>query len=322
MNQTSAFSLYRLMKVQGIGPARMHSMFDISQNNGSALPIISSPDHWSHVLKPKEIESLQKTEEADGEEWKHLTELGVKIVTQWDNEYPSRLLRLLSKKAPPILFIRGNADLLQSNSAGFCGSRKASEKGLKTAEDCAEQLARKNINLVSGYAAGVDQAAHQTALKKGGTTTVVLPEGIFHFRIKKELRDFWDWSRVAIVSEFLPGRSWSVGNAMQRNSTICALSNVMLLIEARVKGGSIEAGKICLNLGIPLFAPIYEGMPDSASGNQLLLQQGAHSLKRSSITGKANIEPLIKRLKEGTKPGEENQEKSVQLNLFGSISGT
>jgi DNA processing protein len=82
-------------------------------------------------------------------------------------------------------------------------------------------------------------------------------------------------------------------NAMQRNKTICALSNAMILIEAKKKGGSIEAGRECLKMRIPIFAAIYEGMPEWADGNYLLIKQGAIALKKNNKSNRANLENIF-----------------------------
>jgi DNA processing protein len=80
---------------------------------------------------------------------------------------------------------------------------------------------------------------------------------------------------------------------MQRNRTICGLSRAMILIEARTSGGSIQAGRDCLKLGLPLFAAVYEGMPESATGNDELLNQGARRLMKSRSTNQPNIGPVL-----------------------------
>jgi DNA processing protein len=139
----------------------------------------------------------------------------------------------------------------------------------------------------------VDTAAHYTALRTGGTTTVVLPEGMNKFRVKAPLKKVWDWARVVVISEFLPNSRWSVGNAMQRNTTICALSRAMILIEARSSGGSIAAGKACLGLKIPLFASVYGDRTKESEGNRELLSDGARPLMKSRSTHRANIQPVV-----------------------------
>ena len=110
----------------------------------------------------------------------------------------------------------GNVALLDSPGIGFCGSRKASEKGLQTAEECATQVAALGLTVISGNAVGVDAIAHRAALQAGGTTVLVLPEGIDHFRVRRELRPVWDWSRVLVVSQFEPSAAWKAFRAMNR----------------------------------------------------------------------------------------------------------
>ena len=105
-----------------------------------------------------------------------------------------------------LLLCRGNIELLKRVSVGFCGSREASEKGMATARDSSTLLANENINIVSGFAAGVDMNAHRAALAAGGTTTVVLAEGILRFRINKDIRDLWDDSCTLVVSSALASR--------------------------------------------------------------------------------------------------------------------
>src|SRR4026209_2611195 len=88
--------------------------------------------------------------------------------------YPKRLLTLFGGLAAPNLYFKGNLSLLEGPTVGFCGSRKASEAGIKIAQDCAQQLSAEGICVVSGYATGVDIAAHRAALAGGATTIVVL----------------------------------------------------------------------------------------------------------------------------------------------------
>src|SRR3954454_13625604 len=118
-----------------------------------------------------------------------------------DAGYPKSVTAALGSKAPT-LFLMGNADLVDVPGLGFCGSRKASDKGLETTADCADQAARTGFIVVSGNAAGVDFAAHHAALQAGGSTILVLQKGIDHFRIRRDLRSVWDWNRVLVVSQF------------------------------------------------------------------------------------------------------------------------
>lgn len=216
-----------------------------------------------------------------------------RVLTRGEPPYPSRVVALLGKKAPEHLHCLGNLDLLSKPPVGFCGSRKVSARGLAVAEDCANQLAPQGFVVVSGYAAGVDMAAHATALAAGGETIIVLAEGLDHFRVKKDIRAVWDWERVLVVSPFPREAAWKPYRAMERNGLIIALSRAMVVIEAGATGGTLHAGTSSLKLGVPLYVVEYGDMRERAPGNRELLLSGGHALKKNPLSGAANLLPLI-----------------------------
>jgi DNA processing protein len=203
--------------------------------------------------------------------------------------YPAFLSDILGREAPQRLEWAGNISLLSKPSVGFCGSRKASTKGLETAADCAAQAAENGVVVVSGYAAGVDVTAHFEALSKNGSTIIVLPEGISYFRIRQELREVWDWDRVLVLSQFAADERWQSFRAMARNKVIIGLSNAMIVIEAGETGGTMDAGKSTLRYGQPLFVAQYEEVTPDAVGNKYLLELGGRPLSRLRSTGRANM---------------------------------
>jgi predicted Rossmann fold nucleotide-binding protein DprA/Smf involved in DNA uptake len=145
----------------------------------------------------------------------------------------------------------------------------------------------------------VDIATHSGALELGGTTTIVLAEGILHFRLKeKELPWLGDdpMSRILVVSEFPPRLPWKAHNAMTRNRTICALSDALIVIESGMEGGTFDAGNAALNLGVPLFCVKYAQPLESASGNAYFLEHGAIPLQRSP-DGRPNVAALIRTIR-------------------------
>ncbi len=207
-------------------------------------------------------------------------------------DYPIRLAALLGNKAPATLYCQGNLQLLTQAALGFCGSRNVTQKGLEIARDCAHQAAARNKVVISGNARGVDRMVHMTALESGGNTIFVLPEGINHFRVNKDLRPFWDWQRALVLSEFPPQQPWKAWNAMKRNKTILSLVSAMIVIEAGEKGGTIAAGKDALAMGVPLFVINRTDMDASIGGRQLL-DMGGRKLQKSPLTGKANMGPVM-----------------------------
>jgi len=188
-----------------------------------------------------------------------------------DARYPATLLNLFGSFLPPDIWVAGNVSLLGEKAVGFCGSRKASDRGLEVAADCARQLSEAGVIVVSGYAPGVDMASHEAALKNGGRTIIVLPEGINHFRIKKTVKSLWDWERILVVSQFPRDAIWRADRAMERNKVIVALSRAVIVLEAREQGGTLNAGYSALQLGKPLFVALYDDMNGSRDGNQRLI---------------------------------------------------
>ena len=281
------YDLYKALSVKGIGPVSLNKVLKNLDNSTETTPFLrqkisgfEDQDHDRSLLR-----SIEKIYSRNGG-----------LITLLQGEYPNSLLKNLSLNTPPVLSYLGNKNLLNLKSVGFCGSRKASEKGLQVAIDCSEQIVENKLVVISGYASGVDQQTHYTTLEKGGTTIMVLPYGIDQFYIRKKLEKVWDWDRVLVLSQFLPKQIWTVQRAMARNSIIIGLSEAMILIESRSKGGSFSAGEETLKLKKKLFTPIYEGMPEFAVGNEILLKRGAIALKKSRKTGRANLTQFLKEI--------------------------
>lgn len=222
-----------------------------------------------------------------------LEENSVSVLPIIDESYPERLKMTLGDVAPPVLFAKGNLDILNEKSVGFCGARKASQKGLQVAALCAEALVKEGVNVSSGYANGVDMKAHTSALEHGGTTTIVLAEGIQNFRIKKEIKGVYDEDRAVIVSEFFPTGRWFVSNAMQRNRTILGLSKAMMVIEAAMKGGTYAAAMDAIEHRVPLFFADYKAENVSSEGNRYFLSKGANAI-RANRHGEPNIDGVMR----------------------------
>jgi DNA protecting protein DprA len=266
-------------------------------------------------LRSSVVEALRSPSSDTVELWQRLRSDSVRILVLGYPGYPAGLASVLRGTAPPLLYALGASNLFDRLAVGFCGSRRASEKGLEVASDCARLLVQERINVVSGYAHGVDLAAHRAALVAGGTTTLVLAEGICHFRLKSELREdgvSGDLSRILVVSEFPPRLSWRAHNAMARNRTICGLSEALIVIESGVEGGTFEAGKAALELGQPLFCVEYAETTTTSAGNVYFLQHGATSLRRLR-TGEPNLAKLLSVVREGGRDRGAGQQQELLL---------
>jgi DNA processing protein len=200
-----------------------------------------------------------------------LLDSGIDAVLLPEDAYPPRLGS--SRHAPAALFVKGPVELLDQRAIGMCGSRQASSEGLRAAFACADAAARRRYCVVSGYARGVDLAAHTAALAGGGTTVIVLAEGISRFRIRQgEFTELWDPQRALVVSQFAPDQKWFASGAMARNTVISGLSQALVVVEAGETGGTLAAGEYALQRGQTVLAlQLFDAPP----GNAQLIANGA-----------------------------------------------
>ena len=163
----------------------------------------------------KKISSLPSVLKEVKGEWDELRVQGIKVVPFTDKRYPEKLKHI--EELPPILYMLGNTSLLRNPAIGICGSRDASDAGVRNSERFGTAAGWLGLVVVSGYAKGVDTAAHLGAINFGGRTIMVLAEGIAHFRRKRLFKDVGDFSqRTLVVSQFYPKQTWQVGAAMER----------------------------------------------------------------------------------------------------------
>lgn len=283
-------AIYSFMKIKGIGVTRTNKeLLTYMQQLGSMwkledwlLSVLSADQKEEYYSQYETVEGLK------------IKSHDVRFNTVLDQSYPVKLKSLLKLNTPPVLSMIGNINLLSNRTVGFSGSRKVSEKGIAITKDCVDQLSQeKSLSIVSGYAQGVDKEAHYTALASGGSTIIVLPNGISSFNVRQELKDVWDWDRVLVISEYLPKDKWSVSRAMNRNNTIIGLSDIMVVVEAGLTGGSLDAGLRTLEDSKPLYVPLYSDYPESALGNKVLLERGAKCIRRSRQSNRANVMALL-----------------------------
>lgn len=213
-----------------------------------------------------------------------LAERGFDALVRGDNRYPSRVLNTATD--PGVLFLHGNADLLHVSAVGMCGSRNASEQGLRAAFACGEEVASHDLAIVSGYARGVDTQTHLAALENGGCTVIVLAEGINHFRRKRAFAQTGlPLDRVLVISQFPPSQPWTVGGAMTRNGVIAALAMALVVVEAGETGGTFNAGIQALDLGRPVLALDFTSSA-TPLGNQMLFKRGAVPVRSRQELGR------------------------------------
>lgn len=176
-----------------------------------------------------------------------------------------------------ILFYQGNINCLQNRMLSMVGSRSASYAGLKAASKIAEDLSRSSVTIVSGFAYGIDTASHVGCIKGGSPTIAVMGCGLDqnypadNALLRKKVIE----NGGLILSEYSPGEKPLAAHFPYRNRIISALGEALILMEAKIRSGSMTSVSHALEQGKEVF--VYPGDPSSPhfEGNHQLLREGA-----------------------------------------------
>lgn len=179
--------------------------------------------------------------------------LGVRLITILDEDYPKNL-RLVYNR-PPFLWVRGALLPTDDRSIAVVGTRKASPEGLAQARSLAEQLAERNVTVLSGLALGVDGAAHEGALAVGGRTVAVLGTGIntIYPAQHTELAGRIVESGGALVSQFWPDAPPTKWSFPMRNVVMSGMGVGTVVVEASKTSGAKMQARLALEHGKRLF---------------------------------------------------------------------
>lgn len=286
------------MLSRGIGDVAIKKLLNITSQYPDITmeSLCKNPNQLQSIIKCREetLTSIQQNYNFASKLYNQIIENNILIITEKDSLYPQNLKISLGNQCPPVLFAKGNLDLLSTLSIGFCGSRKVSPKGIAITEECAKQLVERNLTVVSGYAKGTDVAAHLSAIKYGGNTVFVLAEGLLKYTPKFELNNYLNEQNHIFISQFLPNQLWNVGNAMRRNSVIIGLSKAMILVESGKQGGTFAAGEESLKRNIPLFVIDYAAPEVSAEANPYFIERGGLPIRgRNGIPNLSKVFDII-----------------------------
>jgi len=197
------------------------------------------------------------------------------IVTLGCTYYPERLRTL--PNPPLVLFVIGNINTLVMPQIAIVGSRRASHQGKQIATDFAEALANNGVAVTSGLAAGIDSAAHKGGLVCEGGTLAVMgtgPDIVYPPKNVSLHRDIVN-AGGACITEFFPGVSAKPWHFPRRNRIIAAMSLGTLVIEAKIKSGTLITANLAADMGREVFAVPGSIFHAYSEGCHWLIQQGA-----------------------------------------------
>ena len=199
----------------------------------------------------------------------------IKILTIEDKEYPKILKTIYDY--PISIYVKGNEKILNMPSIGIVGCRESTSYGEKVAQYFAYHLSKRNINIISGLAKGIDSQSHIGAIKAKGITIGVIGNGL-DMVYPKENQYLYDKiieENGAIISEYPIGTKPEKMNFPARNRIISGMSKGILVIEAKKKSGTLITVDFALEQGRNVY--VVPGNIDEMNsvGTNDLIKQGA-----------------------------------------------
>jgi DNA processing protein len=227
-------------------------------------------------LRPRARFALRQRSRSDAplEEWRRIQELGMRLISILDEDYPANLKQI--QDPPAVLFCHGAMEPRDLVAVAVVGSRAASPGGMHFTERLCEDLASCGVTVVSGFAVGIDAAAHRGALKGGGRTLAVLGCGVDipyprpHGALRSEVV-----RHGALLSELPLGTPPAPTHFPRRNRIISGLSLGVVVVEAAQRSGSLITARFALEQGREVFAVPGMARHFRSVGPHGLLKQGA-----------------------------------------------
>ena len=199
---------------------------------------------------------------------------GMTPIAWFDPRYPALLNCIVDP--PPVLWTRGQADVLNQPAVAIVGSRAATPYALDVAARLAAELAERRIAVVSGLARGVDSSAHRGCLAAGGATIAVLGSGLDrvypaeHAPLAGAIA-----GTGVVVSELGPACPPLPEHFPQRNRIISGLSLAVVVVEASENSGSLITARCALDQGRDVMAVPGSVLTGRNRGSHSLLKDGA-----------------------------------------------
>jgi DNA processing protein len=209
---------------------------------------------------------------------------GAKLLLWGAPDYPQALMPL--SDAPPVLWARGNLDLLHRPMVAMVGARNASSLGLRMARRLAEGLGQGGQVVVSGLARGIDTAAHEAALDTGtvavmaGGVDVTYPEE--NAELARQIA-----AKGCLLSEQPMGLVPQTRHFPARNRIISGLSRAVVVVEAAARSGSLITARDAADQGREVLAVPGHPFDARAAGCNNLIRDGATLVRHAADVAEA-----------------------------------
>lgn len=227
------------------------------------------------IFQPAALKKVE-TEKRKNDFWKDYSEmlnLGIKMIPIEDEAYPMKLRNI--KNPPVVLFSKGKLKVPEV-SVAVIGARECTQYGENIAYRLGELLAERHICLVSGMARGIDSVSQTGCMNKKGYSIAVLGGGVDVIYPRESLslyRNLCD--NGCVISEFPPGTKPQRAFFALRNRIISGLSDVVCVVEASEKSGTMITVDCALEQGREVYAVPGRITDITSTGTNELIKQGS-----------------------------------------------
>ncbi len=263
-----------LFNVDSIGNASMEKLLCSGLSCREVYELSSK--ELSKLLTHKQVESIERSRYSwDFEKEKEkLEKRGIRFVSRIDAEFPDKLKNI--PNAPFAIYVKGKLPDPDIPSVAIVGARMCSDYGRLMARQFGRDLAIAGVQVISGMARGVDGVAQNAALAAGGASFGVLGCGV-DICYPPENKVIYDamLKNGGAVSEYPPGMEPLANFFPMRNRIISALSDVLLVVEARQKSGTQITVDTALEQGREVLAVPGRVTDRLSDGCNYLISQGA-----------------------------------------------
>lgn len=277
MDMENVFEWLWIVNCFGCGSVRIWEAMDKFSSVTELYKALREPEKIKHMLLPKELKNAKETDEDKINEIISYCEThNIYILTFDDEIYPERLRSIYNP--PALLFCRGDLSCLEND---FClsvvGTREASDYSLKLTSALVKELEAFDIDIVSGFAVGIDITASLAAVRNGGKAIEVLGCGLDHNYPPKNARYRSEIEANGLfISEYYPKMTGSRNSFPARNRILSGLSLGTIVIEADMKSGSLITAKLAVDQGRDVFVAAPHDLFDKRyGGNVSLIREGA-----------------------------------------------
>lgn len=266
---------YWLNSIPGVGNRTIRKLLECCHGNPVEV-YHASEALWKSVLREKQVEQMKRAKaqwDVTGE-YEKLQEKGIGFLTWQEQEYPERLQNI--PDAPYGIFYKGRLPQEEWMSVAIIGARDCSDYGRYVATGLGEYLAQKKVQIISGMARGIDGISQEAALKVGGISIgvpgcgpdICYPAG--NRRLYEKLVE-----QGGILSVFPPGEEPKPRNFPRRNAIVSGLADVVVVVEAREKSGTLITVDMALEQGRDVYVVPGRITDRLSDGCNNLLKQGA-----------------------------------------------